>query len=308
MTFRTEASWNPPMNTSRKSFAGLIVPMLTPLDDKERIDVYSLGRLVNFLIESGVHGIFVLGSTGEGPSLRADQRRILAIETVKAAAGRVPILGGVLEPSTARVIDEMERLADCGLSAYVATTPYYFSGHSQAELATHFRTLAANSPLPILLYNIPQNTRLEIRRGMLLDLVGHPNIVGLKDSSGNWPELQAFLLNRDRPRDFVVLQGVQTLSTVSLIAGCDGLVPGQGNISPRLLLDLLAAAQSGDLLRAFALQAQLDTLVAQRGRAFIHANKLMASSIGLIDDNVSASLPRLNADEAKLLLANLQLG
>jgi 4-hydroxy-tetrahydrodipicolinate synthase len=283
-------------------FKDVIVPLLTPLDADERIDRPALLRTIEFLIGAGVHGIFVLGSNGEGPALRPAERKRLVVETVAAVAGRVDVIAGAIEPSTARVIDEIGNLADCGLAGFVATTPFYYSGYSDTELVAHFRASADAAPAPLLVYNIPQNTKIPVRAAVVAALAGTPNVAGLKDSSGDWTEFQSMLLDPRRPRDFVMLQGMQSLSAVSMLVGADGLIPGHANVCPELLVQLCNAARSGRMDEALAKQAQLDRLLAIRGRAVLHANKLVASRLGLMQDNVTRPLPRLSAAEAEMFL------
>jgi len=294
-------------------FSGVIVPMLTPIDADERLDRPAVRRMVEFLLAARVDGIFVLGSNGEGTALRPAERKALAVEAVAAVAGRVPVIAGAIEPSTARVIEEMRNLADCGLAGFVATTPFYYGGYSDAELVDHFRAIAAAAPAPLLVYNIPQNTKIPVRAAVVAALSGEPNVAGLKDSSGDWTEFQAMLLDPRRRPDFAMLQGLQSMSVVSLLAGAHGLIPGYANVHPRLCTDLYAAVRAGRTEEAFRHQALLDRLLSVRGRALVHANKLVASRLGLMQPHVTRPLPRLTAAEADAFLeatraAGLDLG
>ena len=282
-------------------FTGVIPPMITPLTADEQLDRPSVKRLVDFLIEGGVDGLFILGSIGEGPYLRSAVRQGLAEATVEAAAGRVPVIAGVLETSTARVVDEIRSLSGRGLAGYVAAAPYYFGGFNDAELLDHFQRVADASDLPILLYNIPQNTRVPLKAELVLRLAELPNVVGIKDSSGDWTEVQWILQHR-RP-GFLVLQGMQTLCAVSLLAGADGLVPGHANVYPRLLANLMEAGRRRDVEALFRYQAQLDRLVKLRGRASTYTFKIVTKALGLTEDHTSRPLPRLNAEESERFLA-----
>lgn len=282
-------------------FDNVVVPLLTPLDADERIDVAALRRMVGFQLDAKVAAIFVLGSNGEGPALRPAERRRLAQETVRAVAGRCAVIAGAIEPSTARILDEIDNLSGLGLDGFVATTPYYFSGYTDSDLVAHFRAIAARAPAPLLAYNIPQNTKIPLRASVVRALADAPNIVGYKDSSGDWTEFQALLVDRPRP-DFVLLQGMQQLSAVSMLAGADGLVPGMANVQPQLLVDLCNAGRAGRVADAMRHQATLDRLLAVRGRAFQHANKLLAKELGLMQDHVTRPLPRLTETEARAFL------
>ena len=288
------------METTR--FAGIIPPVLSPLTPDEGIDRPAVKRFVDFLIAGGVHGLFILGSMGEGPYLRPSVRRELAEATVEAAAGRVPVIAGVLESSTARVVEEMQRLALPGIAAYVVTTPYYYGGFSAGELRDHFRRVAEATDRPILAYNIPQNTHVPMKAELMLQLADLPHVIGVKDSSGDWLEVQLLLL-RQRPRGFEVFQGNQIYAGASLLAGADGLVPGHANVCPDLLVGMYEAAQRKDPAAVWAGQARLNELLCLRGRAPIHTYKVLAQALGLMGDTVVTPLPRLGAEEARQCVA-----
>lgn len=285
-----------------KRFTGIIPPMLTPLTAQETLDRPSLKRLVDFEIEGGVDGLFILGTNGEGAFLTTPVRQELAEATVEFAAGRVPVIAGLLEASTSRVIEGMRALAGRGLEGYVATTPFYFGGFNNTELLEHFRRIAGEADLPVLAYSIPQNTKVVMNAELMMRLPEVPNLVGIKDSSGDWTEFQLALAAL-KGSDFTVLQGMQSLLTVSLLAGADGGVPGHANVYPQLFTRLVAAVRAGDIEGAFETQAQLDRLARLRGRAFIHTYKLLGKALGLMEDHVAAPLPRLSAEEGERFLA-----
>jgi 4-hydroxy-tetrahydrodipicolinate synthase len=286
---------------SQRRFYGVVPPTITALDADERLDRAGMARLVEYQISSGVHGIFVLGTNGEGPCLRDAVRREVCEVAVEAARGRVPVIAGVLQPSTARIVDDVKLLESSGIAAVVATTPYYFGGYNDDELVGHYRRLADATDLPILIYNIPQNTKVPVKASAVLKIAEDPRIAGIKDSSGDWQEVQRLILERPR-EDFVVLQGNQQMAAISLVLGADGLVPGFANVHPRMLSDLYAAVQRGATAEAFGIQKQVDAFLRIRGRATLHGTKLLAAHLGLIDPNLTSPLPRMNPDEAKRYL------
>lgn len=285
-----------------RKIAGIVPPLITPLTPQETIDRPAVTRFVDFLVEGGVHGLFILGSMGEGAYLTPSVRQEMAAATVEAAAGRVPVIAGALETGTRRVEEEIRRLAIPGISAFVVTTPYYYGGFGSAELREHFRRVAEAADRPILVYNIPQNTHVSMKAELMLKLGNLPNVIGVKDSSGDWFENQLLLL-KPRPSGFSVFQGNQIYCGVSLLAGADGLVPGHANVWPQLLVGMYDAAQRKDAEAVWSAQARLNTLLALRGRAAIHTYKVIAQALGLMGDTVAAPLPRLGADEAKQCLA-----
>jgi 4-hydroxy-tetrahydrodipicolinate synthase len=286
---------------AQRRFYGVVPPTITALDAAENLDRAGMARLVEHQISGGSHGIFVLGTNGEGPCLRDAVRREVCEVAVETARGRVPVIAGVLQPSTARVIDDMKLLAGTGVAALVATTPYYFGGYNSDELVGHYRRLADATDLPILIYNIPQNTKVPINADAVLKIAEDPRIAGVKDSSGNWSEVQRMILERPR-EDFVILQGNQQMAAISLVLGADGLVPGFANVHPRLLADLYDAVQRGATAEAFGIQKQVDAFLRIRGRATLHGTKLLAAHLGLIEANLTAPLPRMNPDEARRYL------
>jgi 4-hydroxy-tetrahydrodipicolinate synthase len=287
---------------SQRRFYGVVPPTITALDAQENLDRAGMARLVEHQISGGSHGIFVLGTNGEGPCLRDAVRREVCEVAVETARGRVPVIAGVLQPSTARIIDDMKLLEGTGIEAFVATTPYYFGGYNSDELVGHYRRLADATDLPLLIYNIPQNTKVPVNADAVLKIAEDPRIVGVKDSSGNWSEVQRMILERPR-EDFVILQGNQQMAAISLVLGADGLVPGFANVHPRLLADLYDAVQRGAIAEAFAIQKQVDAFLRIRGRATLHGTKVLAAHLGLIEAHLTAPLPRMNPDEAQRYLA-----
>ncbi len=285
-----------------KKFAGIIPPMITPLTPDERIDRPAVSRFVDFLIQGGVHGLFILGSMGEGAYLTPSARQEMAAVTVEAARGRLPVIAGALETGTRRVIEEIRRLAMPGIAAFVVTTPYYYGGFTPAELREHFRQVAEATDRPILAYSIPPNTHVTMKAQLMLELASLPHITGVKDSSGDWFEMQLLLL-RARPQGFVVFQGNQLYCGASLLAGADGLVPGHANVWPELLVGMYDAAQRKEAAAVWSAQARLNELLALRGRAAIHTYKVLAQALGLMGDTVATPLPRLSGEEAKQCLA-----
>ncbi|MCC6176623.1 MAG: dihydrodipicolinate synthase family protein [Chloroflexi bacterium] len=286
---------------TQRRFYGIIPPTITALDADEQLDRAGMARLVEYQIQGGVHGLFVLGSNGEGPCLRDNVRQAVCEAAVEVAGGRVPVIAGVLQPSTARIIDDMRLLRDTGVAAFVATAPYYFGGYSTDELVEHFRRLADATDLPILIYNIPQTTKVSIKADAVIQIAEDPRIAGIKDSSGAWPEVQRLILERPR-EDFVILQGNQQMGAISLMLGADGLVPGFANVHPRLIRDLYDAVQRGDTAGALERQATWDRFIRIRGRATLHGTKLLAAHLGLIKPNLTAPLPTMTSEEAKRYL------
>lgn len=226
------------------SLAGVIPPMVTPLRPDGALDVPAAERLAARLVDAGVGGLFVLGSSGEGPWLTPAERARVIGAAMGVCGGRVPVLVGVLEPSAARVVEAAQQAQDLGADAVVVTSPYYFEADDDVQ-HDHFATVAAALSVPVVLYNIPKFTHAVVAPATVEALSGVPSIVGIKDSAGDPEAFAAFLeLKRRRP-GFAVLQGAERQSLAALRAGADGLVPGLSNVAPELFVRLVACAAAG---------------------------------------------------------------
>lgn len=283
-------------------FTGIVPPILTPLDDEERLDRPSLKRLVDYLIEGGANGLFPLGSMGEGANLSLSTRLELVESTVEAAAGRVPVIAGILRPCTPDVIEELHAFSGRGLDGYVVTTPFYYGGFTDDDLVEHFRRVLDVADLPTLLYNIPSATKVLLPPAVTLRVAEHPNAAGVKDSSADWNNVRTVLQQRPSP-EFAVLQGWTTSAVGSLLGGVDGLVPGESNIFIHVVADLVAAVKRGDLATAFNCEEKLFHCLPVPGWACIHTLKFLGKAMGLMGDTVSCPLPRLTAQEAERVMA-----
>jgi 4-hydroxy-tetrahydrodipicolinate synthase len=246
---------------------GVVPPVCTPLDATGAVDTDSLTRLVEHLIRGGVHGIFALGSSGEAVYL-TDQQRALVVETVVATVrGRVPVLAGVIDTATPRVISHARTAAQLGADALVATAPFYTRTHPK-EITGHFRALRQAVDLPLFAYDIPVSVGTKLPAQLVRELAADGTLAGLKDSSGDEGGLRRLLvaLGGRHGRDdgpapgFVVLTGSELTVDAALLAGADGVVPGLGNVDPAGYVRLYEAARAGDWAQAGMEQERLVTL------------------------------------------------
>jgi 4-hydroxy-tetrahydrodipicolinate synthase len=240
------------------TLTGVIPPVCTPLTPDFEVDTGSLIRLVDHLVEGGVAALFVLGSTSEVAFLPDGHRRIVLETVVGHVAGRVPVLAGVIDMTAPRVLDHARVAARAGASGIVATAPFYTRTHP-AEIALHFRTLAAGAGLPVYAYDLPAAVHTKLGADLLLDLAADGVLAGLKDSSGDDGALRAVLLGRrDRHlTSFTVLTGSELTADSALWMGADGLVPGLGNVDPHGYVRLFQAAARGDWVAARTEQERL---------------------------------------------------
>ena len=225
---------------------GIIPPMITPLLDRDTLDVEGLNRLIEHLIAGGVNGIFVLGSTGEGPALSYRLRYELIERACRQVDGRVPVLIGITDTSFVESLNVAKKAADAGAQALVATAPYYYP-INQADLLQYIEHLSAELPLPVFLYNMPSHTKLTFETDTVLRASKMKNVVGLKDTSGSMSYFhQLRALFADRP-DFTLVVGPEQLLAESVLMGGHGGVCGGANLFPELYVNLYNAAQRGDL-------------------------------------------------------------
>ncbi|MEV7469432.1 dihydrodipicolinate synthase family protein [Streptomyces kronopolitis] len=248
---------------------GVIPPVCTPLGPDGEVDTASLTRLVHHLLDGGVHALFALGSTSEVAYL-TDAQRGTALETVlEAAAGRAPVLAGVIDTTTPRVLDHARTAAALGADALVATAPFYTRTHPR-EIAAHFRHLRAAVDLPLLAYDIPAAVHSKLAPELVRELAEDGTLAGLKDSSGDEGSLRRLLTalggrtgrHRGPAPGFAVLTGSELTADAALLAGADGVVPGLGNVDPAAYVRLYDAARAGHWDRAAAEQERLVTLFA----------------------------------------------
>ncbi len=238
---------------------GIVPPMVTPLKDRETLDLEAIDRLIEHLVRGGVAGLFILGTSGEGPGLSYRLRYELVEHVCEVVADRVPVLVGVTDPSLEEALEMAGWAEDCGAAAIVAAPPYYFP-MAQAELLRYFTVLAEESPLPLMLYNIPPCTHLDISLDTLRRCCEVERIVGIKDSSGDLEYFRAALALRAQRPDWTFLIGPEHMLAETALLGGDGGVNGGANITPTLFVELFEAARSGDRPTVERLQQRVLTL------------------------------------------------
>lgn len=237
---------------------GTIPALVTPLTAEGELFEQGLRDVLDFVIDGGVHGIFVLGSSGEIYGLSNEQKRSVVEITVEHVAGRVPIYAGASEITTRDCIATAAMVEKIGGVAGLSVLTPYFMTPTQAELVQHYRAIAESTPLPVLLYTNPGRTQVRLALDTVLELATVPNIVGLKDSAGILADTQALLAQR--PEGFVVLMGRDTLILDALIAGAEGAIASTANVAPELVAGIYDAFAAGDLQLARVRQDALTPL------------------------------------------------
>jgi 4-hydroxy-tetrahydrodipicolinate synthase len=234
---------------------GVITAMVTPLREDLTLDEKGLERLIEHLIGGGVHGIFILGTTGEAPNLPYSVRSALIEQTCKRVASRVPVIVGITDTSYQDALRMAAKSYECGALAVVAAPPYYYQV-PQPDLLQYFKSLASQSPLPLFLYNAPLNTHLGLDIATVIQAADEPNIAGLKDSGLNMGYFHAVREGVKGRADFSFLVGPDDLLAEAVLLGAHGGMAGGSNVWPRLFVALYEAAVAHDVSRVAALQQQ----------------------------------------------------
>jgi 4-hydroxy-tetrahydrodipicolinate synthase len=286
-----------------EALRGVIPPMISPLTPAGVVDGAAVGRVAEYILGGGCSGLFVLGGTGQGAWLSTSQRNDIVSASVRTAAGRAPVLVGLMLPGTAPARDAALRAADDGADALVVGSPYYF-GVDAASQRRHVEAILSSTPLPVLLYNIPQCTHTPLARETVQALAVEPRILGIKDSWGDLPYFQSLLTIKQTRPSFRVLQGHEHAAMASLLLGADGLIPGLGNVAPRLMADLVRAGHAGDVATCQRLHGQIFALTGMyTGKAGLAGLYAACARLGLAHNVVAepwvsvgdADLPAIEA-------------
>lgn len=290
---------------------GIIPPLVTPLLDDNTLDQVSLEKLVNHLLSGGIHGLFILGTTGECTSLTYEIRRELIDRVCKLVDGKVPVLVGITDTAPEESIALTDYAKGCGATAVVAAPPYYF-GLSQPELVTYFERLADRLSLPLFLYNMPSHTKTMITVDTVVKLAKHPNIVGFKDSSANATYFNSLIYAFRDQRDFSLFVGPEEMMASAVLMGAHGGVSGGANMFPKLYVDLYHAAKANKMDEVLRLQEKVMEVSSKiyslgtYGSSYLKGLKAALSVLGLCEDVLAAPHTSFGAEEKEAIRKNVE--
>ncbi|MGL5513601.1 MAG: 4-hydroxy-tetrahydrodipicolinate synthase, partial [Sporomusa sp.] len=237
---------------------GVIPPLITPVDANEKLDIPALRNLIEYVLAGGVHGVFVLGSTGEFYGLDFEEKEEALAATMDQVAGRVPVYVGASAITTKECI-KLTRLAKKYQAAAVTVLTPMFITPNEQELYTHFRAIAEAEDIANIIYNNPDRTGVNVSPGLLDRLADVPNIVGAKDSSGDMT-LTSEYIRRTRDRGFPILAGRDTMILATLVYGGAGCVAGTANVVPQIVVEIYDKYLAGDMAGALEAQYRLSLL------------------------------------------------
>ena len=253
---------------SHAPLRGAITALVTPFTDRWQVDDAALGALVDWQVGEGIHGLVPVGSTGEAVTLVLPERERIVRVTAERVAGRIPVIAGAGSNDTAAAIKASYALASAGATHLLHVSPMYNKPPQRGILA-HFRAIADESPVPVVVYNVPGRTGSNMLAETTLALAEHPNICAVKEASGDLGQIDQII--RGRPAGFSVLSGDDGLTLGVMASGGDGVISVISNAVPRSCSGLVEAAARGDFSTARALHHRLAPLVAA---AFAESNPL----------------------------------
>jgi len=289
-------------------FRGAFVAIVTPFIDG-RLDEQGLQDLIEFQIAGGTHGIVPCGTTGESATMsHAEHHRVVEL-TIKTVAGRVPVLAGTGSNSTSESIELTRAAKEAGADGALMITPYY-NKPSQEGLYQHFKAVAEAVDIPIILYNVPGRTSVNMLPEAVARCAAIPNIVGVKEATADLNQISQVI--RLCPKDFAVMSGDDFTSMPTVMIGGTGVISVTSNVAPKDMAAMMDAALAGDIAKAQELHYKLLPLM---GAMFIDTNPVPAKTALMMMGKIKSGLPRLplykmnegNEEKLKKVLADYGL-
>ncbi|EAZ80953.1 dihydrodipicolinate synthase family protein [Algoriphagus machipongonensis] len=285
---------------------GIIPPMVTPLNSDFSLDEASLPVLIEHIISGGVHGLFILGTTGEFASLSKEVKKKLIELTCQIVNKRVPVLVGISDCSFQESIELASLAKKSGADILVATNPFYVNV-DQDELINYFSRLADEVALPLFLYNMPSHTGIHLELETIKSLAKHSNIIGIKDSSGNKEYFQQLCEAFKNQPGFTVLMGPEEILKEAMEMGGSGGVTGGANLFPKLYVQFYESIKSGNLENTKKLNETVQFLsqnLYQQGTyksSYLKGLKASLSFEGLCPNVLALPLTSFDEDEVTSL-------
>ena len=285
-------------------FRGSIVALVTPMAESGEVDFEAFESLLDWHAKQGTDGVVVLGTTGESPTVTADEGHELLRRAVRRLGGQLPVIAGTGTNATATTVERTRRACELGVDAVLVVTPYY-NKPGQNGLIRHFSLAADASSVPVILYNVPSRTACDLLPPAIEQLAEHPQIVGVKEATGQIARVRDIL---DRcGDDFLLLSGDDATCREFMLAGGQGVITVTGNVAPRLMRELCDAALEGDAQGALVIDGRLAGL---HKELFVEANPIPAkwavARLGLIPPGIRLPLTPLASHNEATVLAAMQ--
>ena len=286
---------------------GVYPAMATPLTPEEKIDQVALKKLVHYLLGGGVHGIVALGSTGEFPAMNESMRQQVMETTLAEVNGKVPVLIGCGEPGTQRTVDQVKIAGQSKADGVLVAVPYYFN-MDQPAVIRHYQTVADASSLPVVIYNFPQMTKVAFTADTVAKLAEHPNIIGIKDSSGDFFGMQRFI-DVTAGADFAVMSGNPALGLSAYQLGAKGGIYAGCSLFPKQCSAVYNAFMNGDMTAAVEMQKKT-SLIPMMGGFGPNAAvvKFGLNKLGVCGPTVAAPFSLAAGQDEKILVWIRRIG
>lgn len=291
----------------QQQLRGTGVALVTPFTSSFEVDYNALGNVIDFVINNGAEYVVTLGTTGETPTLSKDEKKQIVLYTYDKVNNRVPVVVGIGGNNTHELVEELKTFPLDKAIAVLSASPYY-NKPSQEGLFYHYKALAAASPKPLLLYNVPGRTGRNLTAATTLKLAHEvPNIAGIKEASGDM--VQCMQILKDAPANFLVVSGDDNLAMPQMACGMQGVISVAGNCFPKQFSDMVRHALNNNYAAAKAINDQLlagyDLLFAENNPAGV---KAFLALQGLIENNLRLPVVPLSKDlyeRAKTYLSQL---
>ncbi|MFP4292444.1 MAG: dihydrodipicolinate synthase family protein [Cyclobacteriaceae bacterium] len=287
------------MQGKKKKYSGIIPPLATPLLDQNTLDTSGTSRLLRHVLDGGVHGLFILGTTGEAPSLSYRLRHQLLEQVISEVAGQVPVLLGVTDSSLEEAQQFAQAAQKSGADALVLASPFYYPA-GQETLVSYVYQLLQAVEIPLFLYNIPSHSPPVFSQESIKRLLDHPQIAGYKDSTGSMIAFHQMKQIFEVHPEKAYLLGPEELLAESVLLGGDGGVNGGANLFPALYVKLYEAATTGEVAHLKALHKkvmQVSQHLYQGGKTVIQGIKYGLAFQGICQDRVALPLAALSEPE-----------
>ncbi len=265
------------------------VALITPFKEDDSVDYVALGRLVDYQLKNGTDYLVVLGTTAETPTLTAEEKQAITAFVVERVKGKVPIVLGVGGNCTNALVDELEQRDYSGIDALLSVTPYY-NKPTQEGLYQHYKTLSQHTRLPLVLYNVPGRTGVNMTAETTLRLAKDcPNIIAVKEASGNIAQVNSII--KQKPADFMVISGDDGITFPLIALGAVGVISVIGNAFPKEFSRMVRLALAGDFQHALEIHHRFTELF---DLLFVDGNpagvKCMLHAMGFIENKLRLPL------------------
>lgn len=245
------------MFKNNNNFKGVIPPLVTPLNTDEEVDETGIRKLIEHVISGGVHGIFLMGTTGEGMRIKKEEYEKAIRIAAEQVNGKVTVLVGCSDFSTGRAIERVRIAEKIGADGIVITLSYYLPGFSREETVRYYKQLAMESKIPVFIYNLPLGNQSPMDLDIIDELSEVENIAGIKDSSQDWNHLSKLIQHLKDRDGFRIFVGTEIFMVKSITSGAHGCIPSIGNVRPDLCVNLFNAIQNHNLERVKILEKEM---------------------------------------------------